>query len=92
MGTGNQLSYAVHVKPVRKHQLHHMVGVDDEGSRAFTGKGTYILRTRNLTRPTHTVRTVSWWFSNCTILKGEFILYTHNPTPHNPSYVTVHVS
>ena len=42
MGTGNQLSYAVHVKPVRKHQLHHMVGVDDEGSRAFTGKGTYL--------------------------------------------------
>ena len=54
----------------------------------------YILRTRTLTRHTntvHTVRTVPWWFSYCTILKRGIHTSHHNPTPHNPSYVTVHV-
>ena len=89
-GDGEQLSYAVHVKPVRKHQLHHMVGVDDEGHGHSLAR-VHIQNSHTHKTQSHTVRTVPWWFSNCTILKRGIHTSHHNPIPHNPSYVTVHV-
>ena len=63
------------IKPVRKHQLLHMVELDNDMSRTFTGKGTQsqlILTRRNATQSValHSPLVVG--------------IHTQYPTPHNP--------
>ena len=71
------------IKPVRKHQLLHMVELDNDMSWTFTGKGTQSQFHNSHTHKTqsHTVRKVPWWW--------EFILTI--PLLTIPPYATWHV-
>ena len=70
MGDVEPSILCVHVKPVRKQQFLHMVGVDNR-SYGHSLAGAYITNSHTHKTQTHTGRTVSCWFQQCFHPKKE---------------------
>ena len=82
MGDVEPSILCVHVKPVRKQQFLHMVGVDNR-SYGHSLAGAYITN-RTLTRHKHTPRVAQFpdGFSNASILKRRHHIHNHNSHIH----------